>query len=129
MVGEVIAAAVLNAEIDERAKRVGGRRNAFRRVLDVQVENDARIRLARPRQKRLVVLLDQAHRPVDDVRLAIAEDRAPILHECGQPRPFNVDLRDHFGCLVRRASRFVECDVIVVHVRCGELGVRPVDLP
>ena len=39
----------------------------LRRVLDVQIEDDARIAIARPRQKRLVVFLDQADGAVDDV--------------------------------------------------------------
>ena len=67
MVSQVIAAAVRDAEVDEITERCGRFLDLAWRVLDVQVEDDAGIPIARPGQKRLVVFFDQANRAVDDV--------------------------------------------------------------
>ena len=73
VVGEEVAAAARSGEVDEPAERVRRVRDAVRRVLDVEVQDDAGPRLARPGEHRLVVALDQSHRPVDDVHAVLAQ--------------------------------------------------------
>ncbi len=103
---------------------------ARRRVIDVQIEHDAGEPVARPRQKRLVVALDEPHRAVDEVGATRdAAQRARLLHETGEPLARDVDLRDHFRARHARAARAIDGGVVAVDVRRSELRVRPVHLP
>src|SRR5213594_3885604 len=68
MVGQVIAAAVLNRPVDEAAEVARRLLDRLRIVRRVQVEDDARIALLRPEEKALIVLLNEADGAVDDVR-------------------------------------------------------------
>jgi hypothetical protein len=60
VVREVVTPAPRAGGVDERAERVRRVRDPGGRVLDVQVEDDARPRLARPREEALLVALDEA---------------------------------------------------------------------
>src|SRR3990172_8167139 len=66
VVGREVAAAVPDADVDQAPERVRGMADSFRRVRDVQVEDDAGVGLLRPREEALAVLLDEADRAVDD---------------------------------------------------------------
>src|SRR5919106_2009843 len=61
VVGRVIAAAVLQADVDQAPEYVARLDEAACRVHDVHVEDDAGVGAARPRQEALAVLLDQTH--------------------------------------------------------------------
>ena len=50
--------------------------NRVRRVLNVKIEDDARVALARPAEQGLVVGLDQPDRAVDHVGVSAAEQGA-----------------------------------------------------
>src|SRR5215831_11649338 len=67
VVGKVIAAAMLDSQVDQRAEAPGGKFNSLRIVGNMQVEDDAGITVAGPGHEALVVLFDQPHHPVDDV--------------------------------------------------------------
>ncbi len=73
VVGEIEAPAALEREVDQAAEGDGRLLDSTTRVLDVQVQDDARPRLTRPRENALVVALDQADGAVDDVRLECAQ--------------------------------------------------------
>src|SRR2546427_6987579 len=73
MVGQVIAAAVLDRPVDEAAEiacRLLDRLGVVRRV---NVEDDARVAVLCPWEEALIVLLDEADGAVDDVRPALAK--------------------------------------------------------
>src|SRR5262245_66235815 len=112
MVRQIVAAAMRDAEIDEIAERLGSRIDRLRRVLDVQVEDDARVPLARPRQKGLVILLDEPDGAVDDVRTPGSERAAGIFHESIEALADDVDLRDHLARLYTPAEGTVEVRVV-----------------
>ena len=107
-----------DADIDQIAERARRRLDRRGRVLDVQVEDDARVPLARPGQERLVVLFDEPDRPVDDVRVAAAERAARIFHERMKAPARDIDLRNHLGRLDTRPQRAVEIRMVVVDVGC-----------
>src|SRR5437773_11768534 len=70
---QVVAAAMCDPEIDQIAEGVVRRLDRLRRVVDVQVEDDARVAVARPGQERLVVSFDHPDRAVNDVRAALPQ--------------------------------------------------------
>src|SRR5882724_5912972 len=128
VIGRVIAAAGLDAEIDEPSKRIGGAGHALLRVLDVQVEDHASVWLFRPGEEALPVLLDQADGAVNDVHLVLAGERACIGHEALEGIALAVDLGDRLCGRVRRAELAVEGAVVVVGVDAHLVLVRPVQL-
>src|SRR5687767_5678248 len=65
VVGREVAAAVLEADVDQAAEHVARLDQAAGVVLDVHVEDHAGVGLARPGQEALAVLLDQADGAVD----------------------------------------------------------------
>ena len=98
------------------------------RVVDVQVEDDARPALARPRQHRLVVALDDPDGAVDDVDRVLLRVGADRVHEVGQLQAGHIELGDHLAALRRRAGLGIEIVVIRLGI-VGELvGVAPIEL-
>ena len=81
VIGEVVAAAVLDRAVDQTAEIGRGFRDAFGRVLDVQVEDDAGPTLTGPREHGLVVILDHADGAVDDVDAVLPGIRTDRVHE------------------------------------------------
>src|SRR5687768_14725566 len=67
--GEVVAAAVAKAEVDQAPEGVAGADQAARAALDVDIEADAGVGAARPGQEGLLVLLDEADGGPHDVEL------------------------------------------------------------
>ena len=57
VVRRVIAATVAQADVDQRAERIGGADEAGARALDVQVEDHARIGLLRPGEEAFAAFL------------------------------------------------------------------------
>src|SRR5687767_11331640 len=92
VVGRVVAAARAKADVDQAPQRVGAADRAAGRMLDMQVEDDAGVGLARPGEEALVVLLDEAHRAVDDVEVVAARMLAHLAHEALERVPLAVDL-------------------------------------
>ena len=81
MVGEVVAATARGPQVDERPERIGGTVDAGCCVLDVQVENDARPGLARPREKALVIFLMRRTVPYTTLALAaVSASRASSMN-------------------------------------------------
>ncbi len=81
MVGEVIAASMRDRMVNqsnEGARGVDKRRSV---VIDVQVEDHARIGLARPWQSALCIRLDQANRAVYEVGGVTYKVASHIVHE------------------------------------------------
>src|SRR5688572_1415870 len=81
VVGRVIAAAVLDADVDQPPEHVARLDQAARGVLDVHVEDHAGVGLARPGEEGLAVLLDQPDGAVDDVDLVALRVVAHLHHE------------------------------------------------
>ena len=73
VIGEIVAAALPDREVDEAAE--GGLRGAEASgsVRDAKIENDAGLWLARPGEDALLIALDQANRAVDDRHAAAAQ--------------------------------------------------------
>src|SRR5687768_8623552 len=97
MVGQVVAAAALDTHVDKVAKGLSRPLETFGRVYHMQVENDAGIRLLRPRKKAFVVLLDQPDCSVHDGDTILPKHSGDLGHERWQRGPRHVDLGDHFG--------------------------------
>ena len=128
VVGEIVAPAVLNGALDQLPEI---RRRFFQRcrsMRGMQVENDAHVPSARPRQEAFVVRLDEADGSIDHVGLTRAKVLGDVLHEIDEGLPENVDLADHLGAPALRAQAFVEGDVIFVQIFGKLMGVGPVDL-
>src|SRR5918996_989624 len=81
VVGREIAAAVLDADVDQAPEDIARLDETAGRVLDVYVEDDARVRPARPGHEALAVLLDEPYGAVDDVDLVAARVFAHFGHE------------------------------------------------
>src|SRR5918992_92140 len=128
VVGREVAAAVLEPDVDQAPEHVARLDEAARRVLDVHVEDDARIGPARPRHEALAVLLDQAHGAVDDVDLVAARVVAHVRHEALERVALAVDLGDRLGGADLRADALVERAVVVLRIDAHLRLVRPVDL-
>src|SRR5688500_19795584 len=62
MVRQIVPAAALDPHVDEIAKRLGRACLTLRGVHDVESGDEARVRLRRPREKTLIILLDPATR-------------------------------------------------------------------
>src|SRR5512145_2837890 len=72
VVGGEVASTMLEADVDQAAEHVARLDESARGVLDVNVEDHARVRAPRPRQEALAILLDEPHRSVDHVDLVAA---------------------------------------------------------
>src|SRR6185295_15939325 len=116
VVGGVVAAAVAQAQVDQAPRRVGAADHAAGGVLDVQVEDDAGVGLARPGEEALAVLLDQAHCAVDDVPGVLARVLAHLAHEALELLTLDVDLADRLRRLVLRVGHLVDGAVVVLGV-------------
>src|SRR5712664_1044573 len=81
VIGGVVAAAVLDADVDQAPEGVAGADRAARGVLDVQIEDHAGVGLLRPGEEALAVLLDEPHRAVDDLDALAARIVAHAGHE------------------------------------------------
>src|SRR2546430_469401 len=103
VVRRVIAATMAQADVDQRAERIGGADEAGARALDVEVEDHARIGLLRPGEEALAVLLDPPHGAVDDLGLGAKRVRAHLGHERLERLALAVDLGDHLGAATGRA--------------------------
>src|SRR5437867_8916183 len=90
MVGQVIAAAVLDRPVDEATEIACRLLDRLRIVRRVNVEDDARVAFLRPWEEALIVLLDEADGAVDDVRSALAKVLPDALHEVDERVPANV---------------------------------------
>src|SRR5687767_14529883 len=128
VVGRVVAAAVLEADVDQAPEHVARLDQAAGGVLDVHVEDHAGVGLARPRQEALAVLLDEAHGAVDDVDLVAPRIVAHLHHEALELLALAVDLGDRLGALHLRAQPLVERAVVVLRVHAHLRVVRPVHL-
>src|SRR5262245_4393823 len=95
VVGGVVAAAVAQADVDQAPQRVAAADHAAGGVLDVQVEDDAGVGLARPGEEALGVLLDQPHGAVDDVDAFATSVVAHLAHELLQGVALAVDRGAH----------------------------------
>src|SRR3990172_92144 len=120
VVGEVEAPAPLECEVDEPTKRDWGVVDPCGRVLDVKVENRARPGLSSPSEEALVVALDQANRPVDDVRLEGTQVTRSRGQEVREERARNVELADHLARLG---------PVVTGNIRRELMPVGEIDLP
>src|ERR1051325_10956598 len=129
VVGGVVAAAVAQPEVDQAPQRVGAADHPAGGVLDVQVEDDAGVGLARPGEEALAVLLDQAHRAVDDVPGVHARVLAHLGHEALELLALDVDLADRLGRLPLRVGHLVDGAVVVLRVEAHLALVGPVELP
>src|SRR6185295_19811056 len=129
VVGGVVAAAVTQAEVDQPPQRVGAADHAARGVLDVQVEDDAGVGLARPGEEALAVLLDQAHGAVDDVPGVAPGVFAHLVHEGLERLALDVDLGDRLGPLVRGVGHAIDGAVVLLGVEAHLALVGPVELP
>ncbi len=119
---------MLEPDVDQAAEHVARLDQAARGVLDVHVEDHARIRLARPGHEALAVLLDQAHRAVDDVHLVAPRVVAHLGHEALERLALAIDLGDRLGGLDLRADALVERAVVALRVDAHLHLVGPVDL-
>src|SRR6185295_13613449 len=104
VIGRVVAAAVLEADVDQAPEHVARLDQTAGGVLDVHVEDHARVGLARPGHEALAVLLDQAHGAVDDLHLVAPRVVAHIGHEALERVALAVDLGDRLGRLDLRAE-------------------------
>src|SRR5260221_2908940 len=77
MVGQVVAAAVLDRPVDEASEVAGRLLERVRVVRRVQVEDDGGVALLCPGQEALVVLLDEPDGAVDHVRPALPDVLCP----------------------------------------------------
>src|SRR5207248_3744804 len=66
VIGQVITSTASDREIDESAKRAGGRFDAARCVEGKQIENYTGVGLFAACKKALVIFFDHSHGPVDD---------------------------------------------------------------
>jgi hypothetical protein len=69
MIGEEVTAIVMDGDVDEALKCRSRVRHAPSIMIDVQVEDDAGIAFAGPREECLGVTFDQAHGSIDEVHL------------------------------------------------------------
>src|SRR3954464_10140653 len=129
IVGGVVAAAVTQTEVDQAPQRIGAADDAPGGVLDVQVEDHAGVGLARPGEEALAVLLDQAHRAVDEVHCVAPGVLAHFGHEGLERLALDVDLGDRLGPLVRGVGHAVDGAVVLLGVVAHLVLVRPVELP
>src|SRR5262245_61012723 len=128
VIGRVVAAAVAQAQVDQAPQRVGAADHAAGGVLDVQVEDDAGVGLARPGEEALAVRLDQAHRAVDDVPGVDSPILPHFGHEALELVALDVDLADRLGRLVLGVRHLVNGAVIILRVGAHLALVGPVEL-
>ena len=81
VIGEEVAAAMAQGQIDEPAKVIGGARHILATVVDVQVEDHAGVVFARPGQRGFVLRFDEPDRAVDEIDAVQAEIAAHVVHE------------------------------------------------
>jgi len=84
VVGEVETATSAERQVDQCAEGARGELDACGGVVDVQVEDDARVEVACPGEDRLVVLADEADGAVDDLGTALAEELGRGMEEVGE---------------------------------------------
>src|SRR5262245_59262224 len=128
VIREEIAAAVGERDVDQAPEVVGRPGQRLRRVLGVEVEDHARVAVARPRQERLAVALDQPHGAVDHVHgegPGVAADRVEEPRQLG---PARVDLGDDLARGGAGTEPAIEPGVVAVEVDAELVGVRPVAL-
>src|SRR5205814_2004777 len=95
--GEIEAAADVNRAVEEGAEGVARAGDAFGRMRRAQVEDDAGVVLAGPREKGGRVRADGADGAVDVFGGELAQDRACRAHERGEARAGHEYLADHEG--------------------------------
>src|SRR5512146_732680 len=92
VVGQKITAAPFPGQVDQTAERVRGLLNSLRRMRHVQIQDGTGPWLLRPGEKRLVVPLDQADRPVDHLHHVRPKIFPHVFEERSQFGPGNVEL-------------------------------------
>src|SRR3989338_3627342 len=95
VVRQVVGAAETQGAIDDALKVPLGLSESFRRMLDAQVKDGARVVLLRPGQEALFIPLDEPHCAVDDIKLLGPRILDESLAELLKPLAWHVHLGDH----------------------------------
>ncbi len=123
VIGEIEPPAILDHPVDDPAKIGLGLPDAFRRVHDMQIADDADASPSSPREKTLLVGLDEPDGSIGHVDSMANE----VLTHLGQKRHqrvrADVNLRDHLGPLIGGNLSFIAFE----HVR-KLVGIGPVNL-
>ena len=116
VVGQIIAAAESDREVNQAAKHALRCLQAGSGMLDTKIEDDARPRLARPRKEALRIPLNQPYGAVDHWDRAATKQVRSFIHECAERRARNIDLRNHLAVLMRRAKETINLLVVTIEV-------------
>src|SRR5688572_7943986 len=95
-------------------------------MVRVKVENDAGVPVFRPRQKTLVIPLDQPDSSVDHVYGVSPKIGANLFHEVYKSGSGYVDLGDDLRRRILGAKSLVHFEMIVIDIRPQLVGIRPI---
>jgi hypothetical protein len=124
----VEAAAVLDAEVEQAPELVAGADGAAGAVLDVHVQVDAGVGLARPGEEALAVGLDQAHLRVHDLDLVAPRHLAQVGEQPVQALALAQQRADGIGRAPLGGAAPVDFAVVALGVGRHLRFVRPVEL-
>src|SRR5207237_1443155 len=128
MVGEEIAALMCDCVINQANEGARRIRDCGGLMIDVQVEDYTRVRLAGPGKSALGVLFDQADGAVYDVG-RMAEKVAPhIVHEGRETIAWHIQLGDHLPAVRIASQPLIESRVVTLEIEIELVRVAPVAL-
>src|ERR1700733_4917790 len=128
MIGQKIAAPLLDRTVNEPAEVLTGSCQVDWIVIHVQVENDAGVVLLGPLQERVPIALDETNRSVDEIHLMRPKVLAHGGHELHETVTRHIQLGDHLRARYAGPQMSVEHSMVVVQVDIELMRVVPINL-